>query len=287
MEIQIAQAIVSGILLGGIICLVAVGLSLIWGIMDVVNFAQGELVMMSMYVALGFALLLGMDPLISMPFVALIMAGVGVIIYLLVIKPVVGAPLLMPVLATFGVSLLVRYTIQGLFSADFRVMPPGIVNPTASFRIGGLFLPYVTVIGFVTAMICVAALGLYLAKSETGRAMRAVAQDREAAAVVGINVERIQRLAWGIGIGLTGVAGTLLAMVYQIHPGIGPSFTMLAFAAVGLGGFRNIVGPALAAIILGVVQVLVVTLWKPEYQDVVIFGFLIVALVLLARQGKR
>jgi branched-chain amino acid transport system permease protein len=287
MEIQIAQAIVSGVLLGGIICLVAVGLSFIWGIMDVVNFAQGELVMMSMYVTLGFSLFFGMDALVAMPLVALVMAGVGVMIYLLVIKPVVGTPLLMPVLATFGVSLLIRYTIQGLFSADFRTLPPGIVSSTASFRMGGLFLPHVTVVGFVTAVICVAALWVYLTKSETGRAMRAVAQDREAAAVVGINVEWIQRLAWGIGVGLTGIAGTLLAMVYQIHPGIGPSFTMLAFAAVALGGFRSIIGPAVAAVILGVVQVLVVTLWKPEYQDVVIFGFLIVALMVLAKQGKR
>jgi branched-chain amino acid transport system permease protein len=287
MILQISQAVVSGVLLGGIICLVAIGLSLIWGVMDVVNFAQGEFVMLAMYVTLGFAQFFGLDPILSMPLVVVVMACTGVLTYQAVIKPVVGAPLLMPVLATFGLSLLIRYTIQGLFSANFRVMPQHIVDQTAAFTIGGLYFPHVTTIGFVTAILCTGALWFYLSNSETGRAMRAVAQDREAAAVVGINVERIQRLAWAVGIGLTGVAGALLSMIYQIHPGVGPAFTMLSFAAVALGGLRSIIGPAVAAIVLGVVQVLIGTLWKPEYQDVVIFGFLIVALIILAKQGKR
>lgn len=275
---ELAQAVVSGVLVGAIYCLVAVGLSLIWGIMDVVNFAQGEFVMVGMYLTFALSVDLGLDPLESLPIVALAMAVLGVATYHICIRNLKGSRLLMPVLSTFGLALFLQYGIQGLFTADFRSTPFHLIPHYGSVTVAGVSISDTGGIGFLAALVALAALWVAVYHTHLGRSMRAVAQDRDAAITLGIHVTRINQVAWAISGALAGTAGALLTMTYQVSPSVGNRFTLVAFAAVALGGFGSIVGPGIAAMALGVVEIVVGTFWNTAFQTTSIFILLILAL---------
>lgn len=274
----VTQVAVSGLLVGGIYALVSIGLTLIWGILDVINFAHGSYVMIGMYVAYFAWSLAGIDPLASIPVDAVMLGALGWLTYRFIIRRVMGKSALAQIVVTFGLLVLLEGGAQVLWSPNDR----GISNPLAgnlNARIGSIVLGGPQLIGFGGAIIFTVALACFINFTRPGNALRATGEDRVAAALMGINVERMNALAWTLGLACAGVAGALLMNAYTVSPQAGMTFGLIAFIAVALGGFGSVLGAGIAALLLGVIQSLV-TLYASEYGLVALGGlFLLVILI--------
>jgi branched-chain amino acid transport system permease protein len=266
----IIQAIVSGLLMGLIYALVAVGLSLIFGLMEIVNFAHGEFLMLAMFATFWLWSLVGLDPLVSLPLVALSLGGAGVLVHFGIIRRLLGAPMLAQVCGTFGLAIALRAGAQFLWTPDFRT----VANPLAAGRveIGPIFIGQPQLIAGMICLATFAALWLFVTRTDTGLALQATAQDRQAAAVMGIPTERMFALGWAVGLGCVGIAGSLLASFYYIFPDVGVNFALLAFVAVALGGFGSIPGSLVAGVLIGLVESLGGLLIDPSYKTLIVFA---------------
>ncbi len=275
---ELAQAVVSGLLIGAIYALVAVGLTLIFGVMDIVNFAHGDFLMAAMYVTFFAWLYLRLDPLFAIPLAALALALLGMTAYRLCIRPVLRGPVLSQIIVTFGLLVLLRGLAQLLFTANTR----GVVNPLVEplrASVAGVVAGGPQLAASVGALLSTGLLWWFLAYTETGSALNAVAQDPDAARLMGIDPERIHLLAWAIGGASVGVAGALLMNFFPVTPDIGAGFGLVAFVVVSLGGFGSLRGALLAGLGMGVVQD-VVGLFQPAYGFAAIFAlYLLVVLV--------
>ena len=279
---NLAQTLVNGILIGGVFALVAVGLTLIFGVMDVINFAHGSFVMVGMYVAFFVWSIVGLDPLAAIPIDAAILAAGGWLAYRVVVKPMTGKTPLAQIVGTFGMLVLLEGGAQLLFTPNSRA----VAHPLASelrFVVGGLVVGGPQLAGFLGAIICTGMLALFVNKTETGNALRATGEDRVAASLMGVNAQRMHALAWMLGIGCTGVAGALLVNSYSITPDAGQTFGLIAFITVALGGFGSILGAGIAGVSLGVIQG-VVGLYAAQYSLVAIVALYLVV-VLIRPQG--
>ncbi|MDR7401272.1 MAG: branched-chain amino acid ABC transporter permease [Armatimonadota bacterium] len=273
------QSIVNGVLLGLVYALIAAGLSLIFGLMEIVNFAHGQHMMLAMYGAYWLAVLYRVDPLFSLPLWAFALFLLGVATYWLVIARVLQAPMLAQIFSTFGLGVFLQSLAQFLWSPDFRLVP----NPVVKGRVEvfGLFLGIPELVASLGAVIAFALLYLFVTRTETGRALQATSEDREAAALMGIDSHRMFALGWGIGLACVGVAGVLLSNFYYIFPEVGFPFALIAYVAVALGGFGSIPGAFVAGIIIGLVEVLSGLLIGPAYKY--LFVFLVYLIVVIAR----
>ncbi len=274
----VTQVLVSGLLVGGIYALVAIGLTLIWGILDVINFAHGSYVMVGMYVAYFAWSLLGLDPLAALPFDAVILGAAGYLTYRFVIRPVMGKSALSQIVITFGLLMLLEGGAEVLWTPNSR----GVPNPVSSHlnvHLGGIVLGGPQLVGFVGAILFTLVLAGFINFTRTGNALRATGEDRMGAAVMGINVERMNTLAWVLGLACTGIAGALLMNTYTVDPQAGVTFGLIAFIAVALGGFGSVLGAGIAGLLLGMVQSLV-SLYASQYGLAALVGlFLVVILV--------
>ncbi len=279
---QLPQVVVSGLLVGFVYALVAVGLTLIYGVMDIVNFAHGEFLMLSMYVVFWLYALLHLDPLFSLPISVAVLFGVGALTYKLVIRPVLRAPMSAQIFATFGLMIFLQSVAQFLWSPNYRL----INDPLLAGRIGllGLSVGKPQLVAALGALLATGFVYWFIERTETGRALQAVAEDQEAAALMGINSNRIFTVAWGIGAACVGVAGALLANYYYIFPTVGTVFVLMAFVAVALGGFGSVPGALIAGVIMGVVETLAGLLLSPAYKQAVVFALYMV-IVLVRPQG--
>ena len=278
----IVQTIVSGLLVGLIYALVAAGLSLIFGLMEIVNFAHGEFMMVSMYVVFGLYIALGMDPLVSLPVCVLVLFALGVATHYGIIRHILHAPMLVQITATFGLAIFIRSLAQFLWTADFRSIPDPIVS--GRIELAGI---YVGIPQLVASAGCLAAFGVlywFINHTETGTALQATAQDREAASLMGIRTDRMYALGWGIGAACVGVAGALLTNYYFIFPEVGIIFALIAYVAVALGGFGSIVGALFAGVLIGVVESLGGLLFEPAYKYAIIF-LMYLGIVLVRPKG--
>jgi branched-chain amino acid transport system permease protein len=277
------QSLVSGVLMGFVYALIAAGLSLIFGLMEIVNFAHGEFLMLSMYTAFWTYTLFALDPLVSLPLCMLVLALTGWVAYQGVISRILGAPMMAQIFATFGVSVFLRAGAQFLWTPDFRL----IQNPLLGGRrvaLGGIFIGLPQL---VASLACLAAFGFlywFITRTETGTALQATAQDRQAAALMGINTEGMFSLGWAIGAGCVGVAGGLLANFYYIFPEVGFVFGLLSYVTVALGGFGNVAAALFAGLVVGVVEVLGGLLIAPAFKYVVVF-LIYLGVVLWRPQG--
>jgi branched-chain amino acid transport system permease protein len=278
----ILQAVVSGLLMGLIYALVAVGLSLIFGLMEIVNFAHGEFLMLAMFASFWLWALVGLDPLLSLPLVATMLAAAGVATHLGVIRHLLSAPMLAQVCGTFGLAVALRAGAQFLWSPDFRT----IANPAVAGRvqIGPIFIGEPQLVSGFVCLLAFIGLWLFVTRTETGLGLQATAQDRQAAAVMGIPVEAMSALGWAIGLGCVGVAGTMLSTFFYIFPDVGVNFALLAFVAVALGGFGSILGSLVAGILIGLVESLGGLLLDPSYKTLIVFG-LYLAVVIVRPNG--
>jgi branched-chain amino acid transport system permease protein len=260
---DLAQAIVNGVLVGAVFALVAVGLTLIYGVMDIVNFAHGEMVMLGMYSSFFAWSLFGLDPLVSLPMTGLAVLVTGALMYYGVIGPVLGRSPLAQIIATFGVQVFLRGLAQFLWTPNTRTVT-GAWADDLRLRVAGIVIGGPQLIMAVGALITTLAVAMFMNRTKTGGAIRAAGEDPAAAALMGIDPKRMYALAWMIAGAATGVAGGLLMNAYSASPTAGVTFVLMAFVVVALGGFGSIAGAAVAGLLVGVAQG-VVGLYAPSY----------------------
>lgn len=281
-NLAIVQVFVNGLLLGAIYALVASGLTLIWGVMNVVNFAHGEFLMLGMYVAFWAFTLLGAGPISFSVLAVLLLFGLGIVVYLALIRRVLRGPMLAQILSTFGLMLFLRYLAFWAFSPNYRTLPPTLLGGTVD--IGGVFVSLPQLVAGVVAVLVTVGMYQLITKTRLGQQLLAVAEDAEAAQLMGIRPHRIYALAWGMAAAGTGLAGALLATFYYTFPEVGLNFSLIAFVVVTLGGFGSIPGAMLAGLIIGLVESLSAFFIGPVYKELVVFG-LFLAVLWLRPQG--
>ena len=273
----VPQLLAGGLLTGLVFALVSVGLTLVYGVMDVVNFAHGEFLMLAMYATLGIALL-GIGPLVGLPLVAAALFLFGIVVYRIFIRRLLQGPPEATVFGTFGLLVLLQGVAQAAFSSDFLSLPHPPFQGT--LHLGGVAIEQAALVEAAGALVLTALLFAFIEYTETGRAMRAVAEDRIAATLMGIDVQRINAVAFGLGAACVGAAGALLMLSYPVYPTAGASFALTAFVVVALGGFGSIAGAFVAAILVGLLEVFGGFYLSPEIKMVPVFlAYLIVVLV--------
>ncbi|MBI4588167.1 MAG: branched-chain amino acid ABC transporter permease [Candidatus Rokubacteria bacterium] len=276
------QSMLSGILMGFVYALIAAGLSLIFGLMEIVNFAHGEFLMVAMFSTFWAWALWAMDPVISLPVTTAALFLLGVLTYKGIVRWILQGPMLAQIFATFGLAVFVRSGAQFFFGVDFRL----IRDPWIQGRIslGGLFIGLPQLAASVAALAAFGFLYWFITRTETGLALQATAQDRQAASLMGIDTEWMFALGWGIGAACVGVAGALLAIFFYVFPDVGATFALLAYVTVALGGFGNVPATLLAGVIVGLVEVLGGILINPALKYALVF-LLYLVVVLLRPQG--
>ena len=268
--------VVSGLLMGAVYALFSSGLTLIWGMMNVVNFAHGDFVMLGMYVAFFIFSLLGAGPLLSVPVAALMLAGLGVVTYYGLIRHVMRGPMLAQILSTFGLALLLRYGAFWAFSANFVTLPDTLVGGTLVFA--GLRIEAARLLAGGVALALTLGMHLMLTRTTLGSRLLAVSEDRAAAMLVGIRPDPMQALAWALAGASTGIAGALIALFFYISPTVGEGLTLIAFVTVSLGGFGSVPGALIAGLLIGVVQALSAFWAGASYQDAFIYALFLLVL---------
>jgi len=254
MELAV-QLIVYGILMGLVFALIALGLSLIFGVMNIVNFAHGEFMMVGMYVAYLLSTSLHLDPLFSLPVAALAGYLLGVVSYRLLVHRILRGPMVAQLFGTFGLMLFLRYLAMYVFTPDVRSVKQGIlVGKTLSM--GWISVDASKVFSAGVCILAFAAIYWMIYRTKLGRGLRATSIDSEAAKYMGIDTKGMNALAWGIGGATVALAGALLAHFYYVTPTVGMLFTLIAFATVALGGFGSIVGAFIAGILIGLIMVI-------------------------------
>jgi branched-chain amino acid transport system permease protein len=273
------QGIVSGLLMGLVYALIAAGLSLIFGLMEIVNFAHGEFLMLAMFSTYWAWALWRLDPIVSLPLTAAALFLLGVATYFGLIRWIIGAPMLAQIFATFGLAIFLRSAAQALWGVDFQLVKDPLIQGRIS--LGGLFIGLPQLAASVGALLAFVFLHWFISRTEMGLALQATAQDRQAASLMGINTQRMFALGWGIGAACVGVAGALLTIFFYVFPDVGSSFALLAYVTVALGGFGNVPGTLVAGVVVGLIETLSGLLIAPALKYVAVF--LIYLLVVLWR----
>jgi branched-chain amino acid transport system permease protein len=274
----VLNVLVVGILLGGIYGLVSIGLNLIFGVIRIVNFAQGELVMLGMYGAYLAYTMLGLDPYVSVLVVVPALFVIGLVMQRLVIQPLQNEPS-MQIFATFALLILLQNVVLALTRGQGYSVPTQVVGMGLEF--GEIRISATRLVIFLAVTAIAVLLHLFLMRTLTGKSIRAVTQDRQAARLMGINVERTFTVTFGIGAALAGLAGVLIAPIYTLSPGIGGNFILAAFAVVVLGGLGSVAGAYFGGLIVGLVEAFAGFYIDPELKQAI--WFLIFLAVLVVR----
>ena len=274
----IPQLIVSTLLLAGVYALIAVGLTLIFGVMRVVNFAHGEFLMLGMYLAFGAFAFLRFDPYLTLVVSLPLCFAVGWASYRGVMGPIVHASHNVQVFTTVGLSIALQNLALVLFTADARFLRTEYYAVVV--RIAGAAFNVAQVVAFAVALALTAGLFAFMRWSYTGKVMRATAQDRHASALMGIDTDRVYALTWAVGIACVGAAGVLLAPIYPVYPTAGLQFVLIAYVAVVLGGLGDMAGAVIAALVVATVEVfgsyVIGTTWKEVLYLLLFITILIV-----------
>jgi branched-chain amino acid transport system permease protein len=274
----VPQLIVSTLLLGGIYALIAVGLTLIFGVMRVVNFSHGEFLMLGMYLAFWAFALLGLDPYLTLVVSLPLSLAVGWVSYRVIMGPIVHASHNVQVFTTVGLSIALQNLALVLWTADARFVRTAYYAVVV--RIGGAAFNVAQVVAFAVAVALTAALFAFMRWSYIGKVMRATAQDRQAAALMGIDTGRVYGITWAVGLACVGAAGVLLAPIYPVYPTAGLQFVLIAYVAVVLGGLGDMVGAVIAALLVAAVEVVgsytIGTAWKEVLYLVLFIAILVV-----------
>jgi branched-chain amino acid transport system permease protein len=280
------QVLASGLLMGLIYALIAVGLSLIFGLMDVVNFAHGEFLMLAMYATFGLVLVTRLDPVVLMPLVAALLFMLGAAAYMGVVRFAMRAKAnqgMVQIFATFGLAILLQGAAQYLFTPDYRNVQNTWLGGR-TLELGGIFLPWPQIFGAVVSLAAFGGLHLLMSRTDFGRALEATREDQGAVALVGIDRNRVFALGWGLGAALVGLAGAVLAIFYYIHPQVGASFALIAYVTVALGGFGSVGGALAAGIIVGLVEAFTAVILPPALKSIGVYA-LYLAVVFARPQG--
>ncbi len=284
------QIVTSGLLLGGLYALLAVGLTLIFGVLRVVNFAHAEFMMLGMFGAYWLWAIWGLDPYLS---IFLVVPGIfllGVVTDRLVIQRSIGAPEVTVVFATLGVSIFLQNAALTAWTADIRSVTTAYGS--AVVEVGGVRISVPMLISFVVALVFATALWLFLNRTMFGKAIQAVAQNRDAAALMGIDVGRVYLVTYSVAVAAAGAMGVLIAPLFSVYPRVGLSYIVTVFVIVVLGGLGSVVGAVIAALLVGVIESVVGFLIGTAWAELAYFLVFLAVLVvrpqgLLGRRGAE
>ncbi len=278
------QLLLDGLLIGAIFALAAYGLALVWGVTNVKNLAQGELVIMGGYIAWWLSTL-GLHPILALPIAMVVMFGFGWVVYLLIIRYVIGRDLFTSLLATFGLALVIQQILNLMFGPEVQVAKSG-------FEIRSIFGGMVTVadikfVALVLAGILAGIVVLYMRHSRMGQAIRATAQDPRAARVMGIDTERVYAFTFSLNSAICGAAGVLISMIWVIQPFYGIGHSIRSFVIVTAAGLGNLPGVIIAGLGLGVAEQSGGFVLGAEFQQFTVVGLLVTVLVVRQIQQRR
>jgi branched-chain amino acid transport system permease protein len=285
----IAQVLVSGVLVGGLYALVAIGLNLVFGVLRIINFAHGEYLMVSMYAA-WWLWRLGVDPYLAIVLVVPLMTVLGALSERFLVRYTLAAHAHVKIFVTLGLSLALQNLALLAFSADYlNVRTP---YQTATFALAGLTFSVPRLVAFAAMLAAAGGLYAMLQRTDFGKAIRATAQDSTTARLMGIDVERIHMLTFAIGSGLVGLAGCLLVPIYYVFPTVGIDFVVVAFVVVVLGGLGSLPGAIVGGLLIGVVEQFSGFFVDTSLRQVVYFTIFIIALAvrpagLLGQRGAE
>lgn len=274
----LAQILANGILLGGLYAVMAQGLALVWGVLNIVNLAHGAFIMLGAYASWYLYSDLGVDPFLGLPLTAAVMFALGYALQRGLLNLVVRSPMFNTLLITFGLEVVLTYLAQWVFSADFRTINPSYAGNSYSF--GPVTLPVARLAAFGVALALTLGMWLFLLHSRLGRAIRATAQNLVAARLYGVEPRHLYAVTFGLGLALAGAAGGLYGTVSQINPYIGATLTAKCFAISIIGGLDNPLGVMVGGLFLGIVESLTMLYVGPTYADVASFGTLLLVLLL-------
>ena len=272
------QSLVSGALVGGVYALIGIGLTLIFGVMRIINFAHGDLLMMGMYLSFFLHALFGLDPFLSVIVVLPVMFLWGGLLQKVIINRVLDALPQNQILLTIGLGLVMSSTAMLLFTSDNKILTTSYAS--SSVHLGGISLSTPLCFSFAITAALTAALYWFLLRTDTGQAIRATAQDRIAAQLMGIDVRKMSVIAFGLGAGLAGTAGALVSPTYYIFPQVGSAFTLKAFVIVVLGGMGSVIGATLGGVLIGITESLAAVYVSAQMKELVVYVLFLLVLVL-------
>ncbi|EEZ34656.1 high-affinity branched-chain amino acid transporter membrane protein [Brucella sp. NF 2653] len=275
------QIVINGILLGGLYAIMAQGLALVWGVLNIVNLAYGTMIMLGGYVTWLVFANFGIDPFIGVFAAAAVMFCFGYALQRCVLNLVARGPMFNALLITFGIEIIFTDVAQHVFSADFRAIIPSY--SAVNFNVYGITIPLMNLLAFIAAFVVSGFMFFFMMTTKLGRAIRATAQNLTAARLYGVEPRHLYAVTFGIGVAIAGVAGGLYATVNQLNPYIGVPLTAKSFAITIIGGLDNPLGVILGGLILGVIESLTVLYLGDTYRNVVSFSILV--LVLIIRPG--
>lgn len=271
------QSMISGILIGGVYALIGIGLTIIFGVMRIINFAHGDLLMVGMYMTYYLFTLIHIDPFISIAITIPLMFLFGAFLQKVFINPVLGALPQNQILLTIGLGLVMSNTVMLAFTSDYKILTT--TYSSASFNVLGISVSTPLLISFAITIAITVILYWFLYQTDTGQAVRATAQDRGAAQLMGINVKRMSIIAFGLGASLAGAAGSLISPTYYIFPQVGSVFTLKAFVITVLGGMGSIVGATLGGVLIGIAESVGGVYFGSGWKDVIVFILFLLVLL--------
>jgi branched-chain amino acid transport system permease protein len=274
MSDQLVVQLMNGLLIGFMYSLIAIGLTMIWGVMNIINFAHADFLMIGMFTSFWLYTLYGIDPLFSIPVCAVLLFVMGWLIYKYLVSKVMTGPALAQLVVTFGVSIFIANTAVLLWSPDFRMIEKPLLAGTWNFGTIQLSIP--KAVASIGSILVSLGLFLFLRKTKTGKAILATEMNRNSALLMGINTERVNALSFAIGSSLVGIAGAFLSMYYYIYPQVGGTFGLISFCIVALGGFGSIEGAFIAGILIGIVQTLGGYFFDPAYKYAIVFAMYLI-----------
>jgi branched-chain amino acid transport system permease protein len=274
-----AQTLINSILLGGIYACVAMGFSLVWGVMNILNVLHGTFLMLGGYATFWMFQLYGIDPFLGMPITILLMFCVGYLTQYLVINLVIRAPLFITLILTFGLELFAVNMALYFWTGDYRAVQTTYAE--FSFHVGGLVIPFIRLALFCLAILLTGLLFWFMAKTRTGRAIRATRMDLDGARLMGVNIGRIYAITFGLGAALAGAAGSLISVGFSISPVMDVEFLAKSFVICIIGGLGNMVGALVGGLVLGLAENFGAYYFGPGYQNAI--GYIIMVLVLFIR----
>ena len=276
------QVLIDGIFSGLLYALVAAGLSMIWGVMDVINFAHGEFLMVAMYIVYCLFTYLKIDPYLSLPIVLVAMIFIGYLVFQLTIKRVLHKKHEIQIMATLSMMLILQNLALMIFHADYRSVRTAYTS--AVVRLGGITISVPRLVAFLVSIVVCTALYLFLTKTYTGSSMRAISQNNRAAQLMGIKLDKTYCFTFVMGIAMTAIAACVLVPIYTTYPTVGGTLMLPAFVVVTIGGLSSIPGAMVAGLLVGVVESLSAYLLGATYQQLAYF-VLFILVVLFKPQG--
>lgn len=274
---MVQQMLISGILLGGVYCCIAVGFSVITGVLKIFNFAHGAFVMLGAYTTYVCFSVFKIDPFLSLPISMVVLFVIGYFFQRFLINRVIRAPLYMTLILTFGLDMVLVNSALLAWTGNLRAVVPSYASKTLA--VAGVSIPVVRLASFFVGLLLTLLLYLLMNKTKVGKAINATRMDLDAAKLVGVDVTNIYAMTFGIGTAMAGAAGTLLSMLASISPTMGSMYSSKAFAICVLGGFGHMAGALLGSLVMGLLEMVGVALIGPGYQEATAFAVLVLVLI--------